>query len=108
MRIGLTLFLAAGVSMPAIAADVVVTQPGGVAPPAVVAPAPPAVVVPSSPGVVVTPGAGDAERHMDRAARAQERADDAAATAEREQEKADRNRDKAERDSSGTVTVVPR
>lgn len=99
MRIGLTLVLAAGLSMPAMAADVVVTPPGA---------APPAVAVPSTPGVVVTPGPNDAERHMDRAARAQERANEAAGMAEHEQEKADRNREKAERDSSGAVTVIPR
>lgn len=112
MRIGLTIFLAAGLSMPAMAADVIVTTPGAVAPPAVVAPAPPAVVVPSTPGVVVTPSPGDAERHYDRGARAQERANEAAAEgnygiAAHEQEKADRNFERAQRDSSGAVIVTP-
>ncbi|MBV9757521.1 MAG: hypothetical protein JO047_10740 [Alphaproteobacteria bacterium] len=95
-----------------MAADVVVTTPAVPAPPAVVVPSAPAVVAPA-PGVVVTPGATDAERHLDKAARAQERANEAAAEgnygiAADQQEKADRNLDKADRDSTGTVTVIPR
>ena len=96
----------------AAAGDVVVTTPGVVAspPPAVVV-APPVAVAPPAPGVIVSPG--DAERHLDNAARAQEKADQALedrnyGIAEEQQEKARRERDTAERDSTGTVTVIPR
>jgi len=93
MRLAHTLVLASLLAAPAMAADVVVTTPGVVAP---------------VPGVVVAPGAGNeardlnqAERHEEKAARALENGN--YGTAARQENKADRALDKAER--PGAVVI---
>ena len=94
MRLAYALVLATGLAAPAVAADVVVTPPG--------------------PDVVVTPGRPGAEgRALNQATKHEENADRAMengnyGNAARQENKADRALNNAARDSTGTVTVVPR
>ena len=85
MRIGLAILLAAGLSIPAMAADVVVTTP--------------------APGAEAH-NLNQADKHENKADRAAENGNFGKAA--KQENKADRSLDKADRDATGSVTVVPR